>query len=441
MKRNAFLCLCLCLCLLFSACGTPSDGSSAPVEEGSEVPPVPEDPNAKAACAYLEELLDAEKETGTVDWLTSERAEAIRDCVKALKTPILTEEDVLRIAERAVAFYFAAWRGGTTLYLPACGVMASFEKEGGGAIPDLGVYGYTQVVAYMVYLFTPPDYVFRESDVGREISSDAPEGWPGFYLALAEAGSTPLEAMETLSHGVKGLTLQLSELAKGEYPLDLRFCEGLTLLRGNGEKRPFALLDLALSGDVSLPEAFFDYAERFVGNWIDHFSMFPQWEMEYYQMTDEAWEQLHKVSDSEWVQVLVPLAPETAEQLRKMVQLFPAPILTKQTVSEMTIGVYGMEPHFYLILLPGVNGGKDLLLPAYGDGTELRYWLMMYLLDLFTPPGYRDTDLFDRPGTYFELADEETCYALIVKGHELYLTDGEGNLASLYDVVEGGQAE
>ena len=436
MKRNAFFCLCLCLCVLFSACATPVPEESSVPAEGVSSVPVVEDENAKTVRAYLEELLTK----NTAEWLTAEHAETIRDSVKQLKAPILTEGDVLRIAERALSFYFSVWRDGSAVSLPACGVMAAF-RQGGGLLSETYGYGYTEAVAYTVYLFTPPEYVFRASDVGREISPDVPASWPGFYLALAEAGNTPLEAIETLSHGVKGVALLLSKLADGEYPLDFRYCEGLTLLRANGVKQPLALLDLALSGDVPLPEAIFDYAARHVGTWIDHFRMRPQWNTIYYHMTDEMWEQINMVPGSELVQVNVLLAPTTAEEIRKLVQLLPSPLLTKETVSEMTIDVYGIKPHYYPILLPGVNGGKDLLLPTYGDDTERNYWVAMYLLDLFTPPGYRYTDLFDRPGTFFELAGEEPCYALVAEGHELYLVDGEGNLRSPYDVIEEGQME
>ena len=245
--------LLLLLCALLGSCGTPvPEGSSVPAEESSEAVSIPEDPNARIARAYLEELLEAE---WSPDWLTAERAESIRESVKQLKAPFLTEADVLHIAERAVPFYFAVWQEEEKVSLPACGVMAAFAWDPNdyvGTTFDC----YTKLLAYTVYLFTPPDDVFREEEVGRKISSDTLATWQGFYLPLAGNYSTRSEVLAVLQEGKNGLTLQLSELAEGEHPLDFRYCEGLSLLRGDGEELPFVLIDLALQGDVALPEGF-----------------------------------------------------------------------------------------------------------------------------------------------------------------------------------------
>ena len=449
MKRNALLCFFIGLCLLFSACATPApEESSVPAEESSNVvsAPAPEDPNAKAVRAYLEDLLATEWSIEEEDilWLTAERAEAIRESVKQLKAPILTEADVMRIAERALCFYVPAWQRGKPVSLPACGVLADFQFQwanAGGLAPLTVSYedSYTELLAYTFYLFTPPEYVFRESDVGREISRelsrelfpDALPSWPGFYLALAGAGRTPLQAMETLSRGKNGLTLKLSKLENRKHPLDLRYLEGLTLLHEDGGEATLELLELALQGEVTLPENFSVYTDRQVNAWSRYFSD-----------ADAEWEYGYcSLPDGTWAQALVPIQPEVAEDISKLVRLLRSPVLTEETVSRMVFGLCMRPSPLYPILLPGVDGEKDRLLPALGDDTQRGYRLSKYLLDLFTPPDCRYTDLFNREGDYYALDGDGACYAMLAEGHALYLVDGEGRFCSLYDKIDDASEE
>lgn len=431
MKRNVFLCLCLCLCLLFCACGTLSDGSSAPAEEGSEVPPVPEDPNAKAARAYLEELLDAEKETGTVDWLTSERAEAIRDCVKALKTPILTEEDVLRIAECAVAVVSA--ESTQSLSLPPCGVLASVLWSP-TVFPELCEAFYTALVSYTLYLFTPPDYLFRENEV---IWPSASSGNRFLYFPLAGAYTSRREALDALRQEKNGVQLPLYGFGEDEYPLDCARCGTAVLFRGSGETLTLDLLEVADRGGVTPPEGFFiARADLYVRDWMD----------KVLDGTEAGLYDNYDLPDGSNAGMYRLLTAEDAREIREKVELLPAPIVTRGYVSYMVASLLeSSELKTPLLLLPGVDGKEDILLPpgvetleeaVRQDKTILAakaYEVAVYLIDLFTPSAFRSADLLGSEGTYYALDDGGApTYLFVAKGNGLYLVDEALTVSPLF---------
>ena len=385
--------LLLLLSVLLISCGTSSPSElSSPSEESSEViSPVSEDPNAKTARAYLEEWLAEEQETGTVEWLTEERAETVRECVKKLKTPILTEEDVFHIAERAISVVSAEQT--QSQMLPPCGVLASVSWSP-MLDPDSGEAFYTSLVAYTLYLFTPPDFVFREDELwGRTSLTSSPM----LYLPLKSDYTSRQEALTMLREGKNGVSLLLSGFVNGEQPLDCSLCGTSVLFRESGEVLTLDLFELAKQGDIALPEHFLTArAEAYVLDWMERIVSF-----------NAGVYSDHECSSGDRLSVYQPLSAEDAQALREMVERLPAPILTEEMVRRLEAFLYRVVDSASLLLFPGVDGEEDVLLPS--DVDSLREYLIWensmaidvkahcataYLLDLFTPSAYRYTDPF-----------------------------------------------
>lgn len=430
MKRNAILCLCLCLCMLLSACGTPAPEDSSASAESGETSSVPviEDENAKTARAYLEELLKTERETGTVDWLTAEQAEAIRDCVKQLKAPILTEADVQGIAECAVAVVSAE----KSLSLPACGVLAPVMWSP-MVFPELCEVFYTALVSYTLYLFTPPDYLFREDEVS----------WPSvlstsrfLYFPLAGAYTSRREALEELQQWKNGVQLPLYGFGEDEHPLDCTRCGAAVLFCGSGEWLSLDLLGVANRGGMTPPKGFFiaraeDYLWEKLNGLIDGM------ELGVYDNSD--------LPDGSNVAMYRLLSTEGAREIREQVELLSAPLLTRDCVSALVAALLvasGLDSP--LLLLPGVDGKEDMLLPpgveTFEDAMRRDKTVIdakaceaaLYLIDLFTPSACRYTDLLDIEGTYYALNSEESTYLLVKKYGGMYVVDAALTVSPLF---------
>ena len=463
MKRNAFLCLCLCLCLLFSACGTPSDGSSAPAEEGSEVPPVPEDPNVKAVRAYLEELLAAEWKWGTVsdavEWVPSDRLESIRNCVKKVKAPILTEGDVLHIAERAAAFYNAALEEERAFFLPAYGPVGAIRKAPTKSFSySEHAMAYNALLAYTFYLFTPPDYLFRETDLNEAglptlAQSSLSSADVALCLPLAGEYTTRREALAAVREKGGCVLLYPPEIGEGEYLLDFTYCYyAADYLESAGCTK----LDLLTwAGD-----SFLRYlnAPNYVRALMERCR----------SAAYVPWEPLYDGAGA-LVGASMPFSPEIARELREMTDLLSEPLFEAFQIEDLAplfqkdaIGTY--DPTLP-ILLPDADGTGDVTLnPETISLDERLRRAFAYTMDLFTPRAYRFTDLTDRAGTYFATGNwirnalmpgpnrppdtpetmlayfyaGEQQFVLVTEDYELYLIDGEGNTEPLL-VRKGGE--
>lgn len=443
MKRSAFLrlclCMCLCTCLLFSACGTSSPEESDLSSESSDVALIPalEDPHAATVRAYLDELLAADWETeeSTIQWLTAEQAETIRESVKKLKTPILTEEDLFRISERAAYAVAAAMEKPCMLEAPACGLLAAVTWS-----PDNPFHTYEDcyraLLGYTLYLFTPPDYVFRETEVGYRL--EVFYGELCLYLPLKGKYSTRSEALALLQEGKNGVELELSGLGSDPHPLDFYRCNAPYLMRGEGDGLTFDLFELVLQGNIALPESFFlSYAEAYVQRLINRLSsgaissLLGRYES-------------YQFPDGTWGTVYVLLAPEEAREIRQLVEQFSGPVLTEETVRKlefsMFLNVMSHDPFLY----PGIDGQPDSVM--WGDGNDpalLAKNVTSFLIDLFTPSAYRYESLPAFSGVCYALRPSAWNYEdpeaalkdfsegftrmVLVDGGVPYFVDRDGN--------------
>lgn len=398
MKRNAVFCLCLCLCILFSAllsaCATPTPEESSEPVESSETVSVIEDENARVVRAYLDELFAKEWSGGdaagnAVEWLSPERAEAIRERVKALKAPILTEGDVIRLAEQAAtAVAFLRQDELRWLDLPACGLMKGlwWSRDTSG---NLYEECYEALLAYTLYLFTPPDYLFREDEVGFTLT--AGELW--LYLPLAPltgTSTTRAEALSLLREVKNGVQIPLYGLAEGERPLDFSRCGTPVLMIAQGGSLSLDLYELALRGEggMELSEEFRAlYAEAYVRRWIDRFA----------SLAVDAWGYYgdYPFPDGAWGKVFLLLNPEEVLEVRETVELLSVPILTEDTVSALAYNAFLRGNPGEPVLLPGIDGREDTFLwPAEMDYVTLVHQITAFFIELFTPSAYRFEPLF-----------------------------------------------
>lgn len=409
MKTKRWICLGLLflLCVPLVSCGTPEE-SSLPTEESGEELPAVVDENAPRARWYLEELLASEREDGDVEWLTTDRAEDIRTCVKQLKAPILTEEDVQCIAERAAAI--VAREQEQSLLLPACGVLApvvwSPTAEEGGYEAF-----YMALVAYTLYLFTPPDYVFRESELWGVSSS------PMLYLPLAGAYTARSGALALLREGKNGVALLLSGFGNEEHPLDCALCGVSVLYKGSGEMLVMDLLEMARQADVTLPESFFaSRADAYVQDWIARILGYCAGVYGNYDLPD-----------GNDVGVYQPFSAETVQEIRERVEQLPGPVLTERMAYELEHAMQEYTEKAPLLLLPAMDGGEDVYLPPGVETVEQALWMSTqqerlkahrataYLFDLFTPSAYRYPNLHGMDGVCYALADREDAFVLVTE--------------------------
>ena len=468
MKPTVFLCLCICLCfcLLFPSCASPlPEESSAPGE--SEEVSLPEDPNAKAVRADLEELLETEWSAGddALEWLTSERAEAIRERVKKLKAPILTEEDAVRVAERAAAFYLAAWRGRHVVSLPACGVLAWVYRST-GMLTQYTEHAavYNALLSYTLYLFTPPEYVFWGSEVWTEgwyPSSGQADPSAALCLSLAGAYTSRVEALTAIRESQSCIRLYPPFISSGARPLDFTDCEGADLLQG-GACRFLELGATATRGDEVLRRDFRAlYAETSAQAWLERIV---------YQMDTGAYG-TYPFPNGEVMDVFLPLSAESAQDVREEAELMPAPILTEDLARILTNSMIDYVDPNLPTLLPDVENWVGSLLPQDREGGLLLpagveiWWqetssmdaiyvvdmangAAAYLIDLLTPSAYRFVDLTGEPGVYYALREQgkrletpeealrgfsagERRFVLVTAECVPYLVDNEGNVERL----------
>lgn len=467
MKRNAVLCLVLCLCILFSAllsaCTTPEqpeESSALSEESGEAVPSDPEDPNAEAVRAYLEELLTAEWEweTGSdlVVWISPDRLETIRDRVKQMKTPVLTEEDVLRVADLAGVFYSTAVEKKRAFFLPAYGPVREILASPSVSDPYLKhAMAYNALVAYTCYLFTPPDYIVREAEL-READLSAIFMSPSSFdradvslcLPLAGSYTTRQEAVASVRQDGGCVLLYPPVIGHGEFPLDFSDCFlSADWLQPDG-CRTLGLLEIAGDGILRFlkaPSYMREQADRLL------------------HPTDAPWAPLY---DEEGV--LMPFSPEEARELREMADLCAEPYLLDFLMKDLARLLQEdardcFDPELP-ILLPDADGTGEVLLEPGTMSTDGRLRrVMAYTVDLFTPRAYRFTDLTDHAGTYFATgnwisgmltpeisrpsATPETMlenfyaggleFVLVTEDCELYLIDGAGNTEPLYVRTDG----
>lgn len=451
MNRKPFFCLCLCLCMLFSAllsaCGTPMpEDSSEPAESSdSSSLPAAEDENARLARAYLDGLLAKEWESASerleaIEWLAPEQVEAIRDCVKQLKAPILTEGDVLRIAEQALTVATLLWKGLRTLELPDCGVMAGIVYS-----PQLSSRShedcYRALLGYTLYLFTPPDYLFREDEVQDRVAT-ASALW--LYLPLAAEYTSRAEALSLLREGKNGVEIFLYRLAEGDHPLDFYLCATPSLLCGEREAPSLDLYDLAMKGlgGAEPSEEFRTlYAGAYVQKWINRISGFVIPSYSSFVGLRGSYEEYQR-PDGTWVTAYQLLSPEEARELRELVELLSVPVLTADTVSALATNLFLYLDLNHPVLLPGVDGMEDTLIgPVESDPALLAHWVTAYLIHLFTPSAYRFEPLlgfgigyalwipgedYETPEEAMELFSEgRACFAWVDNGVP-YFIDRDG---------------
>ena len=443
VKKRLCSGLLLLLCVLLAACASPlPEESSAPEE--SEAVSLPEDPNAKAVRAELEELLETEWSAGdeSLEWLTAERAETIRERVKKLKAPILTEADAMRLAEQAAAFYLAAWEGKQPMSLPACGLLAAIQRDAERFFHYAEhAEAYNALLAYTLYLFTPPDYLFWGSEVWVEgWFASTPSGVdPSVALCLPFAGdyTTRSEALTAIRERQSCIRLYPMSISSGERPLDFSYCAVSDLLQEGG----CTALELCMMAEEDNPIRIL-WATEGLETLLDRCT---------YSTHDipMVW-----VYDSVYAsvasRVYVPFESEDAQTVRDMTELRSSPFLWEwdvlgilETFHEDAFGIWFVVDLPFL--LPGVDGAENVQLsPEEMTMNQRSRRIIAYTVELFTPSAYRYTNLFDRPGTYYKLAgrevppgtyydpEKEPSYVLVTEDYELYLADGEGNLRPLY---------
>ena len=416
MKRIVFrcLCLCLCLCLSLASCGTPAPEESSLPEESEEIS-LPEDPNAKAVRAELEELLETEWSAGDepLEWLTAERVETIREQVKKLKAPILRSEDVFRIAERAAAFYFAAWEGKQMILLPACGVLAAV-RGATGTFQQYSEYAaaYDALLAYTLYLFTPPEYVFWGSDIwdGGWYSSDGTQFDLSAVLCLPLAGdyASRMGALTAIRESQSCIRLYPLSVSNGEHPLDFSHCAASDLLQ-NGEPTALELSETTAEGDAALMKKLRElYATGYVRKWLNRLL----------KDRDTGVYLAYDLPNGEVIDVYLPFSAKTMREIREKVEQMPAPILTVNEVQALMTVISTAVYSKYPLLLPGIDGAADVLLPAgiekaadvsgmsTADVLVMQHRATAYLIHLFTPSSYRSAYLYSPVGTCYELSSD-----------------------------------
>lgn len=448
----ALLASLLCMAALAS-CGTPEETFSASSAEEPSSAPVPEDENAKAVRAYLDLLLAEENALawqgdGAVEWIASDMADEVRESVKRLNAPILTGEDVALLAERAAAFYLAAWEKEQVIVLPVCGVLESMRYETG----MLTLYveharAYNALMAYTFYLFTPPDYLFRGSEIWVE-------GYPAYWLSsfleisyahelclpLAGDYTTRRGALNALREQGDCIRLYPSLFWEGEHPLDFAYCDASADWM-RGEERVTLELDTA-AGEASLLHLL--HAQESVNMRLNHFL----------DTGDVSMVWMYDSATGEG-SLCIPFSPDEAQSVREMADLLSVPLLTEESVqglirvfreSVFADGFVSDVP----LRLPGVNGAEDVLLsPEDTRIVERLQRVLAYTFDLFTPTSCRFADLTAYEGTYYALSvpgwtyesPEEalqdfriglTRFLLITEEYELFFVDGEGGLSPLY---------
>lgn len=447
-RSGLLLLLCALLCSLLVSCGTPApEGSSVPAESDGSVP-VAADKTAATVRAYFEELF---AEEDSIEWIPSDRVEPIRESVKKLKTPILTKEDILRLAQWAAAFYVAALEEEErAFFLPAYGPVAAVQKAPMKAFSYTGhAMAYNALLCYTCYLFTPPDYLFRETDLNEAdlptlAQSSLSLADVALCLPLAGEYTTRMEALSAIEK-CGCILLYPPEIGEGEYPLDFTDCLYAADCLNAADCTELDLLTRAGDGFLRYLNA-----PNYVLSLLNRYT----------ESTVVPWEPLYDEAGV-LVGASMPFSPEIARELRETADLLSEPLLEsfqfKVFASLFQADALGTYDPALPILLPDADGTGEVTLDAAMPLDERLRRAFAYTVDLFTPRAYRFADLTDRAGTYFAtgnwisdairpeidlppdtpetmLADfyaGEQQFVLVTEDCELYLIDGEGNTEPL----------
>ncbi len=212
MRKKA-LCLCLALAFLAStACATATNVNVVDVSDVS-VSAEPTDPSTASQTVRdaLEALLAREVDDV---WIAESELSAVRDAVSRLSAPVLTADDVDRLACRATIFL--GRESGADCVLPAFGPIGGAELpwRDRGNFPSANKQLCT-LLFYTICLFTPSELVFRTKEIWSY-----PDGYFGVYgapnsycIPLAEArtgdGTSLLEWVPALQAGAPFVVLFL----------------------------------------------------------------------------------------------------------------------------------------------------------------------------------------------------------------------------------------
>lgn len=448
--RILALALLLSIFCMLASCGKPdplpteSDASAVSAEESTPEESNDEETQKLAAdllSAFLSGELSAEREggltKGVIEWIAFDRVQEIREQVKTIGKPFLTEADVLRIAAYTADFCAEEVRKEQAeIALPAFDTMSEHMEwvTSGGVIAGHGGYAsyearstnYNVMLAYTLYLFTPPKYAFSAEEVQDPLSS-VPY-LPGnlqVYLALAGDYETWRDALTALREQRQGVILYVREFDPGVQTPEFHTCyDAASLLRDGGEGPALELCDMvsAEENPYLLPRA-----QEYVVSQLRPYTTVTSYNPGYYEldMTNPASSQM----------IYVLLSPETANQIRTLREYLTEPVLTQGDMQSMFLWIVR---NFSLgatitVRLPGADGTEDVLLPpSPAEQPELqRQRVLAYLVDLFTPSAFRFSDLLSISGSYYELA-EGGVYLLVTEDYQSCVIDRMGINSRLF---------
>lgn len=440
MKRRIISCvllLCCMLCFMLSSCGkevplpAESDVSAVSAEESTASEPNDEETQKLAAdllSAFLAGELSAEREDGVIEWIASERVQEIREQVKAIGKPFLTEETVLQIAEAVAAFYMEAEVNRLGIILPEYDTVAGDWLSPSWDFILLEDYEerYNVILAYTLYLLTPPKYAFSENEV---VVADVPAIQPrelalsSVYLALAGEYGTWRDALAALQAGTQGVILNVAGFVPGMQAPNFSFCWSACALLGPD----FSYRQLLLENVLDLSDPFLQALlyKGALANYVWCFtsSTYP---MGLYERVPE----LQTLDGF----VYVPVELNTATEIRNLTQKATSPVLTTEDVELLLKHMYECVQAGDTVLLLDVDGTGTgtVLRPEELEEYGVRLRATAYLADLFTPLSYRFTDLTSVRGTYYALAGEystpEEALDAFAEGEMFLLYTEDGDL-------------
>lgn len=452
MKRSMLalvLLFCCCMHCMLSSCG-----KEAPLPEESGVSAVsaeesaPEKPNdeenqtvaADLLSAFFAGELSAEREDGATEWIAFDRVREIREQVKTVGKPFLTEEDVLKIAAYAADFCAeTVQQEQAVIALPAFDTMTEPMEwvASGGVIAGYNGYAsyearstnYNVMLAYTLYLFTPPKYAFSAEEVQDPLSSvPYSPGNRQVYLALAGDYETWRDAQIVLQMRKQGVILYASDFEPGVQAPEFGNCsEPALLLQDGGEGLSMELCDMVSAEDPAENPYLLPRAQGYVVSQLRLYSVATSYNPGYYEL-----DMTHPAS-SQTIYVL--LSPETANQIRTLREYLTEPILTQGDMQSMflwVVSTFALNTTM-TVRLPGAEGTEDVLLPpSPAEQPELqRQRVLAYLVDLFTPSAFRFSDLLSISGTYYELA-EGGVYLLVTEDYQSCVIDRMGINSRLF---------
>lgn len=450
MKRRIgalLVALCCCMLCMLSSCGktdplpaeSDPEGSTAIVSSPDQIG---DDEKQKIASALLSAFFAGEfsavRGDGAYEWISPERVQEFREQVKTVGKPFLTEETVLQIAEAAAAFYVEAQENEQGIILPAYGAVEGIYFPAASEYTWFEEHEerYNALLAYTLYLFTPPKYAFSEEEVGIGWFPDSPpQRLPScLYLALAGEYDTWRDALTALQEQIRGVILYGKKFTLGTQAPDFSYCKDpCALLWSSDEYRVLGLADeVDLSGTVLGAL----YAEELL--------------KEKLQALFNGSMAMHYYETPEGEPMIVLLQDDLAAEIRTLTEQVTRPVMEASEAIrlawEYKIHLENSLERLGLpILLPDADGTGEVLLDPEVLGKEVvKRRALAYLIDLATPSAYRFTDLTPARGTYYVPAGayntpEEAITALsfgawfLLADEEgvLCLVDAEGNTQPL----------